>query len=137
MSEIQNVLARELLRRARDFMQQEEYSEVIAYATAALEVMFNYIKQNGVRSSADLNDINICYYLGINIESYVRYRKRVGYYSPNASGREIHKVSGLFFQRIKDEFDKKDAEASLDYCTKIIINIEKTLERFNKPFSEE
>jgi hypothetical protein len=37
----------------------------------------------------------------------------------------------------KFNYDKKDAEVSLDYCAQTIIKIEETLERLNKPLSEE
>jgi hypothetical protein len=137
MSEIQNELAREFLLKARNYMQQEKYLEVIAYATASLEVVLTDAKHEGFQSSVDLNEIILCYYLGIDIEPYVRYRKMVGYWAPNASGSAPYQPLGLFSSQVKLEFDKKDAEVSLDYCTKTITSIEETLERFNKPLSEE
>lgn len=93
------------------------------------------ILRKGVQNSEDLlNETIICYSLGINIERYVRYRKMAGYFHIT-SGQPIQK-SGMF-SHVKFVYDKKDAEVSLDYCTKTIIEIEKTLERLNKPLSEE
>ena len=137
MSGIQNELANGFLFRAEKFMQQERYLEVIAYATAGLQIILNRAKEDGVTNSAELNEITICYYLGIDIEQYVRYRKMAGYWSPKASGREPYQTSGLFSHQIEPEFDKKDAEISLNYCVKTIVSIEETLDRFNKPLSEE
>jgi hypothetical protein len=137
MSEIQNELAREFLLTARNYMQQEKYLDVIAYATASLEVVLTDAKHEGFQSSVDLNEIILCYYLGIDIEPYVRYRKMAGYWAPNASGSVPYQTLGLFSSQVKLEFDKQDAEVSLDYCTKTITSIEETLERFNKPLSEE
>lgn len=92
--------------------------------------------KKGVQSSEDLlNETIICYSLSINIERYIRYRKMVGYFYITPSGQPTQK-SGMFSQ-VKFVFDKKDAEVSLDYCTKTIIEIEKTLERLNKHLSEE
>lgn len=141
MIEIQNELANGFLFRAEKFMQQERYLEVIAYATAGLQIILNRAKEDGVNNSSELNEITICYYLGIDIEQYVRYRKMAGYWSPKASGREPYQTSGLFSHQIEPElepeFDKKDAEISLNYCVKTIVSIEETLDRFNKPLSEE
>ncbi|MEG3923040.1 hypothetical protein QUA07_28580 [Microcoleus sp. T3_A4] len=96
--------------------------------------------KDGVQHSVDriqeLEEITICYGLGINIEQYVRYRKMAGYFAPTAVGDEVYQKSGLF-SRSKFSFDKKDAEVSLNYCAKTIINIEETLQRLNKPLSEE
>jgi hypothetical protein len=60
-----------------------------------------------------------------------------GYFRSNASGTQPYEVGSSRFGMRKHNLDKKDAELSLEYCTKIIINIQDTLERFNKPFGEE
>lgn len=184
MNEIRDEEAKEFLLKAEALMQDEKYTEVVSYATVALEIMFirankfffgeayfkfdhfkklsnavNSIKgiyvektsnkpelssnlkegieilKKGVHNSEDLlNETIICYSLGINIERYVRYRKMAGYF--NTLSKPPIGKSGMF-SRVKFRFDKKDAEVSLDYCTKTIIDIEKTLERLNKPLSEE
>lgn len=96
--------------------------------------------KDGVQHSLDriqrLDEITICYCLGINIEQYVRYRKMAGYWGPTAAGGKVYEKSG-FFGMGKHNFDNKDAEVSLDYCARTIRNIEETLERLNKPLSEE
>jgi hypothetical protein len=93
------------------------------------------ILKKGVQDSEELlNETIICYFLDINIERYVRYRKMAGYFNTLASPPKSK--SGMFSQ-VKFRFDKKDAEVSLDYCTKTIIDIQKTLEQFSKPLSEE
>ena len=107
-------------------------SEVSSNLTKGIKAL-----KDGVQHSCDriqgLDETTICYCLGINIEQYVRYRKMAGYFYP---GRGINRKSGLFGMG-KHNFDKKDAEVSLDYCAQTIINIEETLERLNKPLSEE
>ncbi|MEG4027955.1 MULTISPECIES: hypothetical protein [unclassified Microcoleus] len=94
--------------------------------------------KDGVQHSVDriqgLDETTICYCLGISIEQYVRYRKMAGYFY--AMGVEFHRKPGTFGTG-KLDFDKKDAEVSLHYCAKTIKNIEETLERLNKPLSEE
>jgi len=89
----------------------------------------------GVQHLVELHETIICYYLGINIEQYIRYRKMAGYFGLTGNG-EVYSESGLF-PKAKFEFEKKDAELAVDYCTKTIINIEEALERLNKPLSDE
>lgn len=95
--------------------------------------------KDGVQYSVDriqgLDETTICFCLDINIEQYVRYRKMAGYVGFVMNG-EIYRKSGLFGMG-KHNFDKKDAEVSLDYCARTIRNMEETLERLNKPLSEE
>ncbi len=105
--------------------------EVSSQLKEGIEVL-----RKGVQHLFDLHETTICYYLGINIEQYIRYRKMAGYFGLIETNGEVYPESGLFSQ-VKFNFDKKDAEVSLDYCAKTIINIEETLERLNKPFSEE
>ena len=109
-------------------------SEVSSKLTKGIKAL-----KDGVQHSVDriqgLDETTICYCLGINIEQYVRYRKMAGYVGFVMNG-EIYLKSGLF-GRGKLNFDKKDAEVSLDYCARTIRNIEETLERLNKPLSEE
>lgn len=180
MSEIQDERARGFLIRARNAIQQENYTQAVSYATAALDIVFTKAKKfffdqspfrfdtfqnlnqinstkgisgvsselkegikalkDGVQHSVDriqeLEEITICYGLDINIEQYVRYRKMAGYFAPTAVGDDVYQESGLF-SRVKSSFDKKDAEVSCDYCAKTIIKIEETLQRLNKPLSEE
>jgi len=97
--------------------------------------------KDGVKHSLDkiqeLDEITLCYCLGINVEQYVRYRKMSGYFSPNASCTEPYEVGSSRFGMRKHNLDKRDAELSLQYCTNTIINIQDTLERFNKPFGDE
>jgi hypothetical protein len=129
------------LLKAQDFMKKEKYLETIAHATAGLEVILNKAKNGDGRDLQNLeglDEVTICSYLGINIEQYVRYRKMAGYWNPTASGINPWEHSGLFSKKIfKVNFDKKDAEVSLDYCTKTIIEIEEALELLNKPLSKE
>ena len=109
-------------------------SEVSSKLTKGIKAL-----KDGVQYSVDriqgLDETTICYCLGINIEQYVRYRKMAGYVGFVING-EIYLKSGLF-GRGKLNFDNKDAEVSLDYCARTIRNIEETLERLNKPLSEE
>lgn len=144
MSAIQNEQAKEFLLKAEDLMKQEKYTEAISYATAGLEIMFTraneFFSKDGVQYSEvdrikGLDETTICYGLGINIEQYVRYRKMAGYFGPLGGG-QVSPKSGIF-SRVKFNYDKKDAEVSLDYCTQTIINMEETLERLKKPLSEE
>jgi hypothetical protein len=144
MSAIQNEQAKEFLLKAEDLMKQEKYPEAISYATAGLDIMFTraneFFSIDGVQySEADrrkgLDETTICYGLGINIEQYVRYRKMAGYFGPLGGGL-VSKKPGIF-SCVKFNYDKKDAEVSLDYCTQTIINMEETLERLKKPLSEE
>ena len=58
-----------------------------------------------------------------------------GYFGPLGGG-QVYKKPGIF-GRVKFNYDQKDAEVSLDYCAQTIIKIEETLERLNKPLSEE
>jgi len=152
MNEIQDELAKEFLLKAETSMEQDEYTDVIFYATAGLEVMlkkandfffnessfdFDTFRQDlrEVRNLGNLlNETVICYSLNINIEQYVRYRKMAGYFR-TPGGQPVQK--GGMFSHIRSVFTKKNAEVSLDYCTKTIIDIEKTLERLNKPLGEE
>jgi hypothetical protein len=96
--------------------------------------------KGGVKHSLDriqgLDEITICYCLGINIEQYVRYRKMAGYVVLGGTGEQVFEQSGSFGTK-KHNLNKKDAEVSLNYCTKTIIDIEETLKRLNKPLSEE
>lgn len=189
MSTTESDLVKDFLLKAEGFIEQKNYTEAVAYATAALQIMldeakdfftsqsfynFNvhnwieldsikgiYVVKNhsdksepsskikeGIKNLKDgvnhslekiqeLDEITICYCLGINVEQYVRYRRMAGYFSPTASGTQVYEKSGSRFGMRKHNLDKKDAELSLDYCTKTIINIQGTLERFDKPFGEE
>jgi hypothetical protein len=152
MNEIQDEVAKEFLLKAETSMKQNEYTEVVFYATAGLEVMlkkandfffndssfdFDPFRQDlrEVRNLGNLlNETVICYSLNINIEQYVRYRKMAGYF--RIAGEQPVQKGGMF-SHIRSVFTKKNAEVSLDYCTKTIIEIEKTLERLNKPLGEE
>jgi hypothetical protein len=58
-----------------------------------------------------------------------------GYFGPIGGG-QVHKKPGIF-GRVKFNYEKKDAEVSLEYCARTIRNIEETLERLNKPLSGE
>ncbi len=133
-------------------MKQNEYTEVFFYATAGLEVMlkkandfffndssfdFDPFRQDlrEVRNLGNLlNETVICYSLGIDIKRYIRYRKMAGYFS--ISYNEPRRGGGMFSGR-KFSFNKEDAQTSLEYCNKTIIEIEKTLEQLNKPLNEE
>jgi len=155
MNEIQDKLAREFLlkaeasmKKAEASMDKKEYENVISYATAGLEVIFekaknfffndrfDYLKEGEVENLGKvLNETVICYSLGINIELYVRYRKMAGYFS--ILNKEPMRLRGGMFSGRKLSFNQEDAQTSLKYCTKTIIEIEKTLEKLNKPLNEE
>lgn len=149
MNEIKDERAKEFLLQAEALMEQEKYTEVISHATAGLEIIlkkandfffgnFYVNSKKAVQNSEDiLNETIICYYLGINIERYIRYRKMAGYFSitGGSKGQPVPK-SGMF-SHVKFSCDKKDAELSLEYCTETIIEIQKTLERLSKPLSKE
>jgi hypothetical protein len=149
MNEIKDESAKKFLLKAEASMEQQKYKEVIAYATAGLEVMFikanklfckefnpSYSdKSREIRNLENLlNETVICYSLDIDIKKYVRYRKMVGYF--RIAGEESNEKGGMF-SRIDSVFDEKDAEISLTYCKKTIIEIEETLEQLNKPLNEE
>jgi hypothetical protein len=149
MNEIKDELAKKFLLKAEASMEQQKHREVIAYATAGLEVMFikanklffdefnssAFEKSRGIESLEKLlNETVICYSLDIDIKKYVRYRKMVGYF--RIVGEESIQKGGMF-SRINSDFDEKDAEISLTYCKKTIIEIEETLEQLNKPLNEE
>ncbi len=154
MNEIQDELAREFLfkaeasmKKAEALMDKKEYENVIMYATAGLEVIFKiannfffsdrleYLEEGEVKNLGKLlNETVICYSLGIDIKRYIRYRKMAGYFS--ISYNEPRRGGGMFSGR-KFSFNKVDAQTSLEYCNKTIIEIEKTLEQLNKPLNEE
>jgi hypothetical protein len=105
--------------------------------SSKLKEGIDLLKKGVQRSENLLNETIICYFLKINIEEYVRYRKMAGYFTAIIEKQPFPK-SGIFSHtKFKFDFDKKDAKVSLDYCTKTIIEIEKTLERLSKPLSEE
>jgi hypothetical protein len=149
MNEIKDESAKKFLLKAEASMEQQKYREVIAYATAGLEVMFikanklffkefnpsPFDKSREIQNLENLlNETVICYSLDIDIKKYVRYRKMVGYF--RIAGEESHEKRGMF-SHINSVFDEKDAEISLTYCKKTIIEIEETLEQLNKPLNEE
>ncbi|MEG4121450.1 hypothetical protein QUA43_28765 [Microcoleus sp. N9_B4] len=144
MSEIQKIqheVPKNFLLKAKDFMEKEDYPNTILYATCGLEIMFSIAKRGNpkdLQNLESLDEITICSYLGISIKSYVRYRKMAGYAKATAAGINAVDSSGLFSQKIfKANFDKKDSEVSLNYCTKTIIEIQEALEELNKPLSRE
>jgi pyruvate formate-lyase activating enzyme-like uncharacterized protein len=141
MSEIKNEQVKQLLLKAENFMKQENYVEAISYATASLEITLRRAKKSGEKTVQDLSyldEITLCFYLGIDVEEYVRYRKMAGYRTVGGTGTTVFDSSGLFSPiKFKSQFNKKDAEVSLHYCTKTVKDIEETLERLNKPLSQE
>ena len=148
MSEIQDKVAKQFLVKAKDFLEKEDYKKTIAYATTALEVILKKATQGDVSSlryqQVGLYEITICSYLGIDIQKYVRYRKMAGYWEAIETSEEVREqkptAPNLFskFSKVHNHnFNRRDAEVSLEYCTETIKDIEKTLEQLSKFLSEE
>ncbi|MEG4116531.1 hypothetical protein QUA43_03425 [Microcoleus sp. N9_B4] len=114
------------------YVEKSSNKEVSSKLTKGIKALKDGV-QHSVDRIQELDETTMCYCLGINIEQYVRYRKMAGYFY---QGIGINRKSGLFGSG-KLNFDKKDAEVSLGYCANTIIKIEETLERLNKPLSEE